>query len=221
MATSTPSTKETSSVLSKIGGFFKKVFTDVDKVAVAVEPEINLAFPGISTLYDTTVAELSNVLTDTSDETSLTQVAATIAADFQKYANQVGIPEPSSAQILAWVQAVSQSVSTFTVAPAASPSVTQPKLEVVKPVPVDADTVASHVVEASSPSGQSDHGATTASDGIVPAGQSEGMQATSQWIAWFESLPTDVQAKMKQAAQNVKNAQEAQAKRDAEKEAAK
>jgi|SRR5581483_6588162 len=48
------------SILTHIGGFFKKIFDVAIPVAQAAEPVIDLALPGIASLYNSTVAMVAN-----------------------------------------------------------------------------------------------------------------------------------------------------------------
>lgn len=41
--------------LQHVGNFFKGIFADVTHIAVAAEPIVTVAFPGIAPLYDATV----------------------------------------------------------------------------------------------------------------------------------------------------------------------
>lgn len=48
------------SILSDIGNGLKKFFTGAIKVATAAEPFVDTLFPGISTLYNSVLAEVAN-----------------------------------------------------------------------------------------------------------------------------------------------------------------
>jgi hypothetical protein len=99
--------------LQHVGNFFKTVFADGTRVATAVEPVVDVAFPGISTLYNATVQAVATA------ETAASAAGAAAGSGPQKLAAVTAAIEPiavaylqgqgitaSSAQIQAWTNAV-------------------------------------------------------------------------------------------------------------------
>lgn len=109
-------------ILGDIGNALKKIFAVGAEAAVIAEPIIDVAFPGISALYNLTVnaaanAEANAVAAGAQTGTGpqkLALVVASIEKDFAAYATAAGIPY-SQATIQAWVNAV---VSTLNAIPA-------------------------------------------------------------------------------------------------------
>jgi hypothetical protein len=64
--------------LQHVGNFFKSVFADVTHVATAIEPVVDVAFPGISTLYNATVQAVATA------ETAATAAGAATGSGTQK-----------------------------------------------------------------------------------------------------------------------------------------
>lgn len=99
--------------LQHVGNFFKTVFADATRVATAIEPVVDVAFPGISTLYNATVQAVATA------ETAATVAGATKGNGTQKLAAVTAAIEPiaiaylrgqgiqaNTAQIEAWTNAV-------------------------------------------------------------------------------------------------------------------
>lgn len=110
--------------LQHVGNFFKAVFADAAHVAVAIEPVVDVAFPGIATLYNATVQAVATA------ETAATAAGAQTGSGAQKLAAVTAAIEPiamaylkgqgiqaNSAQIAAWTNAV---VATLNALPAPS-----------------------------------------------------------------------------------------------------
>ncbi len=108
--------------LQHVGNFFKTVFADVTHVAVAVEPVVDVAFPGIAPLYNATVQAIATA------ETAATAAGAASGSGAQKLAAVTAAIEPiaiaylkgqgiqaNTAQIQAWTNAV---VATLNALPA-------------------------------------------------------------------------------------------------------
>ena len=87
-------------ILGDIGNALKKIFAVGVEAAVIAEPIINVAFPGISALYNLTVnaaanAEANAVAAGAQSGTGpqkLALVVASIEKDFAAYATAAGIP---------------------------------------------------------------------------------------------------------------------------------
>ncbi len=108
--------------LQHVGNFFKTVFADVTNVAKAVEPVVDVAFPGISTLYNATVQAVATA------ETAATAAGAEAGSGTKKLAAVTAAIEPiavaylrgqgiqaNTSQIQAWTNAV---VATLNALPA-------------------------------------------------------------------------------------------------------
>lgn len=108
--------------LQHVGNFFKTVFADATHVATAIEPVVDVAFPGISTLYNATVQAVATA------ETAATAAGAAKGNGTQKLAAVTAAIEPiaiaylkgqgiqaNSLQIQAWTNAV---VATLNALPA-------------------------------------------------------------------------------------------------------
>lgn len=114
-------------ILSDIGNGLKKFFSAADKVAAVVEPIVDVAFPGIASLYNSTVTEVGNAETAAiaagaqsgSGAQKLAAVVAAITPTFAQYAQANGLPAPTSAVIANYVNAV---VASLNAIPAASSS---------------------------------------------------------------------------------------------------
>jgi len=111
-------------ILSDIGNALKKVFGVGVKVAEIAEPIIDIAFPGVASLYNLTVTAAANAETDAiaagqqsgTGAQKLATVIAAITTDFEAYCTAAGIPF-TAATITAWVNAV---VATLNALPAPS-----------------------------------------------------------------------------------------------------
>ncbi len=108
--------------LQHVGGFFKTIFADATRVAVAIEPVVDIAFPAIATLYNATVQAVATA------ETAATVAGAQTGSGAQKLAAVTAAIEPlavaypqgqgiraNTAQIEAWTNAV---VATLNALPA-------------------------------------------------------------------------------------------------------
>lgn len=109
-----------SSILSAIGHGLKVFFSGAVKVAVAAEPIVDIAFPGIAVLYNTTVAEVAKAEAaaiaagqqNGTGQQKLALVIAAITPVFEDYAKQTGIPTANQAQTIEqWVNAVVASLN--------------------------------------------------------------------------------------------------------------
>ena len=98
------------------------------KVAQAAEPFVDIAFPGIAMLYNTTVNEVAKAeaaaiaagAQSGSGEQKLAMVVAAIEPAFTEYATQTGIPSTQRAQVIEnWVNAV---VASLNAIPAPTPA---------------------------------------------------------------------------------------------------
>jgi hypothetical protein len=115
------------SILSDIGNAFKKVFGIAVTVAQDAEPIIDIAFPGIATLYNLTVTEVAKaeaaaLAAGQQSGTGTQKLALVIQAItpvFQQYAATSGIPTAAQATTITnWVNAV---VASLNAIPAATP----------------------------------------------------------------------------------------------------
>ena len=108
--------------LQHVGNFFKTIFSDVTRVATAVEPVVDAVFPGIGSLYNATVQAVATAETAAaaagaasgSGEHKLAAVTAAIEPIAVAYLKQQGI-NANSQQIVAWTNAV---VATLNALPA-------------------------------------------------------------------------------------------------------
>lgn len=105
-----------STFLKHVGSFFKTLFDDATKVAKAVEPIVDLAFPSVANLYNFTVQQASLAETAAAGVSGAgAQKLAAVVAAVTPYATTAlqadGLPEPTSAQITAYVNAVVASLN--------------------------------------------------------------------------------------------------------------
>ena len=105
-----------SSLLQHVGKFFKVIFSDATKVAEIAEPVVDIAFPGIASLYNFTVqqAALAETAAKGAKGAGAQKLAAVIAAVLPYAAAALkkdGVPEPTEAQIEAYVNAVVASLN--------------------------------------------------------------------------------------------------------------
>jgi hypothetical protein len=122
------------SILSDIGKGLQKFFTVAVKVGQAAEPFVDIAFPGISGLYNATVnavaaAENAAIAAGQQSGTGaqkLTYVVGVIEADFNAYAAANGIATPSQTVIENWVNSVVAGLNAIPSAPAAAPAPAAP-----------------------------------------------------------------------------------------------
>ena len=106
--------KSFTSILSDIGNSLKKFFTGATAVAEAAAPIIDIAFPGIAGLYNSTVtavvnAETAAIAAGQQNGTGPQKLAAVVAAvtpAFHSYATANGLVTPTSATVEAYVNAV-------------------------------------------------------------------------------------------------------------------
>jgi hypothetical protein len=106
------------SILSDIGHGLKVFFTGAEKVAVAAEPFVDLAFPGIGGLYNATVnavaaAESASVAAGAQSGTGPQKLAWVVAAIEKSYADFAAANkityDPSHVE--AWANAVVASLN--------------------------------------------------------------------------------------------------------------
>lgn len=106
------------SILSDIGNVLKKVFGVVTTIAVAAEPIVAVAFPGLSTLYTATVTEVINaenaaIVAGQQNGTGTQKLALVVNAiedQFNTWAAANGVAA-SSTTVEAWVNAVVASLN--------------------------------------------------------------------------------------------------------------
>lgn len=102
------------SILDDVGSALKKFFGVEITVAQAAEPIVDLAFPGISVLYNATVNEVATAETAAiaagvqtgSGPQKLALVVAAIEPTFNQYLQAQGLPAQPTATIENWVNAV-------------------------------------------------------------------------------------------------------------------
>lgn len=103
-----------STILSDIGHGFQKFFGIAVKAAEAAEPIVDVLFPGIAVLYNSTVAEAAKAealaaaaaaQTGTGPQ-KLALVISAIEPSILAYAAANGLPKPTADQITAYVNAV-------------------------------------------------------------------------------------------------------------------
>lgn len=116
-------------ILSDIGSALKKIFGVAVTVAQAAEPIVDIAFPGIATLYNLTVAEVAKaevaaIAAGAQNGTGPQKMAMVISAimpAFTEYAAASGIPTASQATtVTAWVNAVVASLNAIPAPPPAA-----------------------------------------------------------------------------------------------------
>ena len=96
-----------SSILSDIGNAFKRIFGVGVAIATAAEPFVDTLFPGISTLFNGIVAEVSKVeaaavtagAQNGTGAQKLAAVTAAVEGAFNTYAAQNGLAVPSATVI--------------------------------------------------------------------------------------------------------------------------
>lgn len=115
--------------LQHVGSFFKTIFADGTKAAAAVEPVVDLAFPGIATLYNSTVqavsvAEAAGVSAASSSTgngpAKLAAVTSAIEPLAVAYLKSQGITA-NNTQVQAWVNAVVATLNALPAPVAAAP----------------------------------------------------------------------------------------------------
>lgn len=115
--------------LQHVGNFFKTIFADVARVAVAAEPVVDVAFPGIAPLYNATVqavatAEAAGTAAAGAQKgngpAKLAAVTAAIEPIALAYLKQNNITA-NSAQIAAWINAVVATLNALPAPNAATP----------------------------------------------------------------------------------------------------
>jgi hypothetical protein len=135
------------SILDDIGHGLKVFFTDATKVAVAAEPIVDMAFPGIASLYNLTVNAVSNAETAAiaaSAQTGtgpqkLALVMAAIENDFAAYAKTTGISY-NATTIQNWINAVVASLNAIPAASSASASTSISNSQPITQVPASTST---------------------------------------------------------------------------------
>jgi hypothetical protein len=133
-----PATKESTtmasftSILSDIGNGLKKFFSVAVTVAEAAEPIVAVAFPGVSSLYDSTVTAIANAETAAiaagaqtgTGAQKLAAVVAAITPTFTAYAAANGLPTPTTTTITNWVNAAVASLNAIPAATSTPPATT-------------------------------------------------------------------------------------------------
>lgn len=121
-------------ILSDIGSGLKKFFSLAIPAAAAAAPIVDVAFPGISALYDTTVAAAAQAeaaalaagaSSGSSGAQKLALVVSAIEAQFKSYAAANGIANVTVTMIENWVNAVVASLNAIpasTAAPSPTPA---------------------------------------------------------------------------------------------------
>lgn len=107
-----------STILSDIGHGLKLFFTGAVTVAKAAEPVVDILFPGVSVLYNTTVnavaaAESAAIAAGSQNGTGVQKLAMVVASvenDFAAYAKANNITYDTT-HITAWVNAVVASLN--------------------------------------------------------------------------------------------------------------
>src|ERR1700748_1786907 len=92
------------SILSDIGHAFKKIFSVGVAVATAAEPFVDTIFPGVGTLFNGIVAEVSKVeaaavaagAQNGTGAQKLAAVTAAVEGAFNTYAQQNGLATPDA-----------------------------------------------------------------------------------------------------------------------------
>lgn len=105
-----------STFLQHVGGFFKSIFKGAIKAAEVAEPVVDIAFPGVASLYNFTVqqAALAETAAEGAKGAGAQKLAAVIAAVLPYAASALkadGVPQPTAAQIEAYVNAVVASLN--------------------------------------------------------------------------------------------------------------
>ena len=105
-----------SSHLQHVGKVFKVIFSDATKVAEIAEPVVDIAFPAVAGLYNFTVqqAALAETAAEGAKGAGAQKLAAVIAAVTPYAISSLkadGVPEPTTAQITTYVNAVVASLN--------------------------------------------------------------------------------------------------------------
>lgn len=106
-------------ILDDIGLGLKKAFTIGTEVAKASEPFVDIAFPGVATLYNSTLtavgnAETAAITAGAQNGTGAQKLAAVVTAItpiYTAYATSQGLPVPTLATITNYVSAVVATVN--------------------------------------------------------------------------------------------------------------
>jgi hypothetical protein len=123
----------TTSLLHRIGADFLKVLGIGEKVAIAAEPFVELAAPGIGVVYAGVVNLIKSAMavTAASGVTTSTLTSANIAALAASYAplaipflQSIGVSNPTQAQIEAYIQTVVDGLELFATQVTPAPATT-------------------------------------------------------------------------------------------------
>jgi hypothetical protein len=109
------------SILDDVGSALKKVFTVGETVAKDVEPIVDIAFPGIATLYNVTVTAVANAeaaaiaagAQSGTGPQKLAMVVAAIEASVNAYVTANNLTIPDQTQIEAWINFVVGGLNLF------------------------------------------------------------------------------------------------------------
>lgn len=115
------------SILGDIGSVLKKVFSGAVTVATAAQPIVDVAYPGIASLYSATVAAAAQAEAAAvaagqqsgSGPQKLALVVAAIEKEFNTFASSNGISNATTQTVENWVNAV---VASLNAIPAAQQS---------------------------------------------------------------------------------------------------
>lgn len=108
-----------SSIWAHVEGFFAKALPTATQVAADAEPIVDLAIPGIATLYNAGVtaaikAEAAAERAGSTGDSTISQQAAVTAAALPyltAYAEQLGAPAPAINDVNKWAATLLQSLT--------------------------------------------------------------------------------------------------------------
>lgn len=112
--------------LQNICKVFVNIFKDVDRVAVLAEPFVDIAFPQLAPLYNAGAngaaaaigAAKKVYVPAATDSENLVAITAAVEPILQQFATASGLTTPTIATVLAYAQALQQSIKAAQPAPA-------------------------------------------------------------------------------------------------------
>lgn len=113
--------------LQNICKVFVNIFKDIDRVAVIAEPFVDIAFPQLAPLYNAgangaaaAISAANKVYVPTAtDSANLVAIAVAVEPVLQQFATASGLTTPTTGTVMAYAQALQQSIKAAQPAPAA------------------------------------------------------------------------------------------------------
>ena len=107
------------STLESIGKVFVTIFKDADKVAVAAEPFVDIAFPALAPIYNASAngaaaaikAGQGAVVSTNTEAQNVVAVAIAVEPVLAQFAKDSGLPAPTTAIILQYAEALAASLN--------------------------------------------------------------------------------------------------------------